>query len=240
MVSAWENIIQWMNKLLFKRKNLLETSLILSGILVWWSWAQVLNGTIWNTVSQILLILFLIGVVIWNKKNFPSIEKLNIKINNIEKWIKWEKLTAYQLSSIQGELPNFHILNSYKLKEEWDIDHIIISEYWIFICDTKNQKNISKVNVVEYSEKLRKSAKSAQAKIYKSIPIPKIESILISVQKQTYPYIKKFCKDEQEVYWCWLLELESFFKKLTYKQISPEKVNKIYNLFKEIQKDPSG
>ncbi len=112
-------------------------SLVMSFLLWYYFWYFV---KIWILTILIIILITLIvsNIVIYIQKN-----KTSKSINNIEKWICWEKEVAYQLNLLQAEYNNFYILNDFQYEIVWNIDHIIICERWIFTVETKNYNNIN-------------------------------------------------------------------------------------------------
>lgn len=109
----------------------------------------ILSFFTWYYFSYIIKInyfLFLIIMIILMISSRIFIKKYDKKINDLisnnEKWIKWEKEVAYQLNILQAKYNNIYILNDFQHEKVWNIDHIIISEKWIFTIETKNYKNI--------------------------------------------------------------------------------------------------
>jgi hypothetical protein len=118
---------------------------------VWFLMWFTLSYYVWNNETYYVLseILLIIIITYFFIKYMKKWKLTNTRIDNNTKWINWEKKVSYELDMLRSKYSNFYIINNYQRKNKWDIDHIIISEKWIFAIETKNYSSYVKNETID-------------------------------------------------------------------------------------------
>ena len=169
----------------FIEKGLL--ALIPASILIWFVWYELIQYTFlkeYNWIIKIILIIISLILLIKLKINDKNSK---VQLKNNTKWINWERDVAYELNLLQSKYDNFYIINDYQHNKIWNIDHIIISEKWIFTVETKNYKNIFENKKQEAIKQAKKEALYLKKELENEFSIKWVTPILTFVWK----YIKE-------------------------------------------------
>jgi len=140
--EAWEYLSKENNNKIFDLINNQSYIFLLIWFLMWFAISYYLSK---NEVYYVIIVILIIVILTYFFIKFMIKWNItNTRIKNNTKGIKWEKEVAYELDLLRSKYSNFYVINDFQKIGLWNIDHIIISEKWIFTIETKNINYVSK------------------------------------------------------------------------------------------------